>query len=153
MNPAEVYAGGRVPRRLPPAGVLYNGAVELRMTPLVELYEPENLPRVLAAGATLIGVNNRDLRTFVTDLEHTLRMREQVPEECLLVGESGIRNRADVERLEAAGVDAMLVGETLMSRADVGAAVDELLGAKTNLDRNQTAGIERRISSNNADVP
>jgi len=107
---------------------LFNAAVELRMTPLVELYEPENLPRVLAAGATLIGINNRDLRTFVTDLEHTLRMREQIPDECLLVGESGIRNRADVERLEAAGVDAILVGETLMSRTDIGAAVDELLG-------------------------
>jgi indole-3-glycerol phosphate synthase len=55
-------------------------------------------------------------------------MRAKVPENCLLVGESGIRTRADVERLEAAGVDAMLVGESLMAQGDIGAAVDELLG-------------------------
>jgi indole-3-glycerol phosphate synthase len=55
---------------------LHNEAVALGMTPLVELYEPENLARVFDAGATLIGVNNRDLRTFHTDLEHTLRLRE-----------------------------------------------------------------------------
>ncbi|HUY35026.1 MAG TPA: indole-3-glycerol phosphate synthase TrpC [Pirellulales bacterium] len=110
---------------------LHNEAIELGMTPLVELYEPENLPRVLAAGATLIGVNNRDLRTFATDLEHTLRMRDRIPDDCLLVAESGIRDRADVERLAAAGIDAILVGETLMSRADIGEAVDELLGRAT----------------------
>jgi indole-3-glycerol phosphate synthase len=55
-------------------------------------------------------------------------MAERVPDECVLVGESGIRTRADVLRLESAGVDAMLVGETLMAQADIGAAVDELLG-------------------------
>ena len=86
------------------------------------------LARVFDAGATLIGINNRDLRTFHTDLDHTLRLRERVPAECVVVGESGIRTRADVERLEAAGVDAMLVGETLMASPDIGAAVDELLG-------------------------
>lgn len=107
---------------------LHNRSLELGMTPLVELYEPANLPRVLAAGATLIGVNNRDLRTFEVDLEHTLRMREQIPDECLLVGESGIRTRADVLRLEQAGVDAILVGETLMASPNIGAAVDMLLG-------------------------
>jgi indole-3-glycerol phosphate synthase len=107
---------------------LHNEALELGLTPLVELYDPANLPRVLEAGATLIGVNNRDLRTFQVDLGHTLRMRAQIPENCLLVGESGIRTRADVVRLEAAGVDAMLVGESLMAQPDIGAAVDELLG-------------------------
>lgn len=107
---------------------LHNQAIELGMTPLVELYEPKNLERVLAAGASLIGINNRDLRTFHTDLAHTLRLRRQIPDECVVVAESGIRTRADVERLQAAGVDAMLVGETLMARPDIGAAVDELLG-------------------------
>jgi len=107
---------------------LHNEALELGLTPLVEFYDPENLPRVLAAGATLIGVNNRDLRTFHVDLDHTVRMRKQVPDECLLVGESGIHRRADVERLEAAGVDAMLVGERLMAQADIEQAVRELLG-------------------------
>jgi indole-3-glycerol phosphate synthase len=107
---------------------LHDEAVALGMSPLVELYEPENLQRVFDAGATLIGINNRDLRTFQTDLEHTLRMRDRIPDQCVLVSESGIRTRADVERLQAAGVDAILVGETLMASPDIGAAVDELLG-------------------------
>ncbi len=107
---------------------IHNAAVELGMTPLVELYDEENLQRVFDAGATLIGVNNRDLRTMVTDLDHTLRLRDKVPDQCVLVAESGIRTRADVERLAAAGVDAMLVGESLMRQPDIGAAVDALLG-------------------------
>jgi indole-3-glycerol phosphate synthase len=107
---------------------LFNAAFELGMTPLVELYEPENLTRVFDAGATLIGVNNRNLHTFQVDLAHTIRMRARIPDECVLVGESGIKTRADVERLEAAGVDAILVGESLTREADIGMAVDRLLG-------------------------
>jgi len=107
---------------------LFNETCELGMTPLVELYQPENLERVFDAGATLIGVNNRDLHTFTVDLEHTIRMRDRVPDQCVLVGESGIKTREDVMRLEAAGVDAMLVGESLMRENDIGAAVDRLLG-------------------------
>lgn len=107
---------------------LYNETVELGMTPLVELYEPSNLPRVLEAGATLIGVNNRNLHTFEVDLKHTLRMRREVPEDVVLVGESGIGSRADAEQLQKAGVDAMLVGESLMRQKDIGSAVDALLG-------------------------
>jgi indole-3-glycerol phosphate synthase len=107
---------------------LHNRAIELGMTPLVELYDPQNLQRVLDAGATLIGINNRDLHTFRTDLDHVLRLGERVPDRCVLVAESGIRTRADVLRLEAAGVDAILVGESLMVKPNVGAAVDELLG-------------------------
>jgi indole-3-glycerol phosphate synthase len=107
---------------------LHNEAIELGLTPLVEFYEPENLPRVLAAGAQLIGVNNRDLRTFEVDLAHTIRLRQQVRLDCVLVGESGIHTRADVLRLQEAGVDAMLVGESLMRQADIGAATRQLLG-------------------------
>ncbi len=107
---------------------LFNAICELGMTPLVELYEPENLQRVFDAGATLIGINNRNLHTFEVDLEHTIRMRQRVPDECVLVGESGIQTHGDVRRLEAAGVDAILVGESLMREADIGAAVDRLLG-------------------------
>jgi len=103
-------------------------ARSLGMAALVELYEPANLQRVFDAGATLIGVNNRDLKTFKVDLENTLRIRDRVPDQCVLVSESGIATRADVKRLEAAGVDAMLVGERLMSSADIGAEVDALLG-------------------------
>jgi indole-3-glycerol phosphate synthase len=107
---------------------LHQQAEELGLTPLVEFYEPENLEHVLAAGARLIGVNNRDLRTFHTDLQHTVRMRQRVPAAALLVGESGIHSRADAQVLEAAGVQAMLVGEHLMASPDIGAAVDRLLG-------------------------
>ena len=107
---------------------LHDKIVGLGMTPLVELYEPENLPRVLAIGARLIGINNRNLRTFEVDLDHTLRMRGQIPRDRIVVGESGIRTRADAERLQSAGVQAMLVGESLMASADIGLAVDRLLG-------------------------
>jgi indole-3-glycerol phosphate synthase len=106
---------------------LHNEIVALGMTPLVELYDSENLQRVLDAGATLVGINNRDLRSFKTDLHHTLRLREKVPDNCVLVAESGIRTRADVELLEKNGVDAILVGESLMKQPDIGAAVDALL--------------------------
>ncbi len=107
---------------------LFNEACELGLTPLVELYEPANLQRVFDAGATLIGVNNRNLHTFEVDLEHTIRMRKLVPDQCVLVGESGIRTRDDVLRLEKAGVDAMLVGESLTREPDIGAAVNRLFG-------------------------
>lgn len=107
---------------------LYGESLELGMTPLIELYEPGNLARVLDTGATLIGVNNRNLHTFEVDLDHTLRLRRQVPEGCVVVGESGVANRADALRLEAGGVDAMLVGESLMRQKDIGSAVDALLG-------------------------
>jgi indole-3-glycerol phosphate synthase len=107
---------------------LFNATCELGMSPLVELYEPGNLQRVFDAGATLVGVNNRNLRTFEVDLGHTIRMRDRVPDQCVLVGESGIKTRDDVMRLESAGVDAMLVGESLMREADIGAAVDRLFG-------------------------
>ena len=98
------------------------------MTPLVELHDPVNLSRVLGLGATLIGINNRDLHTFEVDLDHTLRLRREIPTDRVVVGESGIRTRQDAQRLEAAGVQAMLVGESLLARPDIGAAVDELLG-------------------------
>lgn len=100
----------------------------LGMAALVEFHDPANLPRVLAAGADLVGINNRDLRRFVTDLDLTLRLRDQVPPDVVLVSESGIKSRHDVERLEAAGIDAILVGETLMRSPDIGRAVADLLG-------------------------
>ncbi len=107
---------------------LQDRIVELGMTALVELHDGENLEKVLAVSPSLVGVNNRNLKTFEVDLEHTLRMRERISSDILLVGESGIRTRDDVLRLERAGVNAMLVGESLMRQADIGAAVRELLG-------------------------
>ena len=114
---------------LPSGQVLVAGGDDSRstVTNRVELYEPANLDRVLRIGAKLVGVNNRNLHTFKVDLEHSLRLRREVPSDRVFVSESGIRNRQDVERLAAAGVQAMLVGETLMARPDIGAAVDELL--------------------------
>ena len=106
---------------------LHNEAIELGMTPLVEFYEPANCERVLEAGATLVGVNNRDLHTFEVDLQHSVRMREQIPDNCVFVGESGIYGPEDARLLQAAGVDAMLVGEYLMRQPVIEDAVRDLL--------------------------
>ncbi len=118
---AEVLPGEQLPRLLAQTH-------ELGMQALVELYDADNLPRVLAAGAKLVGINNRDLRTMQVRLEHTIELASRVPADVCLVGESGIRGRADVERLQAAGVKAVLVGETLMRSPDMGAKLRELIG-------------------------
>lgn len=107
---------------------LYTCARELGMQSLIEIYEPENLPRVLKLDPPLVGINNRNLRTFVTDLNHSMSLAGQIPDGVLLVSESGIRSHADVARLNDAGIHAFLVGETLMRQPDIGQAVDELLG-------------------------
>jgi indole-3-glycerol phosphate synthase len=119
---AEILEGPMLPR-------LFQEAGELGMQALVELYDPGNLTRVLDSGARLIGVNNRDLRNFTTQLEHTLEVLARVPRDCCLVSESGIRTRADILRLGQAGVRAVLIGETLMRAPDMGAKLDELRGA------------------------
>jgi len=100
---------------------------------LVEVHDAAELDRALALGAPLIGVNNRDLRTFTVDLATTERLaaRLRTPpagREVLLVAESGIHSRADVERLRRAGAGAILVGESLMRHADLAAKTRELLG-------------------------
>jgi indole-3-glycerol phosphate synthase len=120
---AECLPGALLPR-------LLKETAELGLQALVELYEAENLPRVLDSGARLIGVNNRDLRTFETRLEHTLELASRLPADCCLVSESGIRTRQDVLWLQEAGVRAVLVGETLMRAPDIGAKLDELRGAR-----------------------
>jgi indole-3-glycerol phosphate synthase len=99
---------------------------------LVELYDAENLSRVVDSGARLIGINNRNLRTFVTRLEHTLELAARVPSHCCLVSESGIRDRKDILRLAEAGVRAVLIGETFMRAPDIGKKLDELLGKQKN---------------------
>jgi indole-3-glycerol phosphate synthase len=107
---------------------LFNEARDLDLQCLVELYDTENLTRVIDSGARLIGINNRDLRTFVTRLEHTLDLAHRVPGDCCLVSESGIRDRQDILRLGQSGVRAALIGETLMRAPDIGAKLSELLG-------------------------
>ncbi|MGH7171900.1 MAG: indole-3-glycerol phosphate synthase TrpC [Gemmataceae bacterium] len=107
---------------------LLRQAAELGLQALVELYDRANLPRVLASGARLIGINNRDLHTFQTRLEHTLDLIADLPSEVCLVSESGIRTRGDLERLQTAGVRAVLIGETFMRSSDIGAKLRELIG-------------------------
>jgi indole-3-glycerol phosphate synthase len=121
---AEVLTGPELP-------TLLTQTRALGMEALVELYDAENMPRVLDSGARLIGINNRNLRTFVTRLEHTLELAERVPRGCCLVSESGIRSRADILRLQEAGVRAVLVGETLMAAGDIGRKLDELRGIES----------------------
>jgi indole-3-glycerol phosphate synthase len=107
---------------------LHDLARELGMDALVEAHTEAELERALEIGATLVGVNNRDLDTFVTDLDLSLRLAPRVPPGITYVAESGIRTAGDVDRLGAAGVDAILVGESLMRQPDVGAAAAALAG-------------------------
>ncbi len=104
---------------------------ELGMEALVEVHTPEEARRALAAGARLIGVNNRDLRTFQVDLETTARVRSVLPPDVILVGESGIRDEADVGRMAAMGCHAILVGETFcrLPQARRAAAVRRFVAA------------------------
>jgi indole-3-glycerol phosphate synthase len=106
---------------------LYECIVGLGMTALIELYEPAHLERVLATGTRLVGVNNRDLHTFEVDLGHVIRLRERIPAGVTVVAESGIGRHEDVVRLRGEGIEAMLVGESLMRQSDVRAAVRRLL--------------------------
>jgi indole-3-glycerol phosphate synthase len=101
-------------------------ATKLGMDVLVEVHDGVELDRALATNATLIGINNRNLRTFETRLETTLDLRERVPADRLLVTESGIHAPADVARMRAAGVHAFLVGEAFMRAEDPGAELQRL---------------------------
>jgi indole-3-glycerol phosphate synthase len=102
---------------------------ELGMEPLVEVHTREELTRALAAGARIVGVNNRDLRTLEVRIETSLELIEAIPEDCIAVCESGLRAHDDLTRLRAAGFDAFLIGEHLMSQPDPGVALRVLLGS------------------------
>jgi indole-3-glycerol phosphate synthase len=106
-------------------------AEALGLDALVEVHSQGELERATRCGARLLGINNRDLRTFVTRLEVSESLAPLAPRDAMLVAESGLKTIADLERLEAAGVRAFLIGESLMAATDPGAALRELLGGST----------------------
>jgi indole-3-glycerol phosphate synthase len=110
-------------------GALLSLGRELGMEPLVEVHTPEELSRALAAGARILGVNNRDLRTLEVRVETSMELIAAIPDNCIAVCESGLRSHEDLTRLRAAGFDAFLIGEHLMSQPDPAEALRKLLGA------------------------
>jgi len=103
-------------------------AEDLGLSCLVEVHDEKEADIAVRAGARIIGVNNRDLKTFRVDLQNSIRLRKLIPEDVILVSESGISSRADVELLEENGVDAVLIGESLMRSTDIQTTMDELMG-------------------------
>lgn len=103
---------------------------ELGLEALVEVHTKVERDRALEAGAEIIGINNRDLRTFAVDLSTTMRLAHGIPEEIVSVSESGIKTHDDLKRLREAGVDAVLVGTALMEAEDIGAKIKELFNPR-----------------------
>lgn len=102
-------------------------ARERGLVPLVETHDPEDLDKLTGDPWELVGVNNRDLRTFEVDLENSIALAPRLPAAALKVAESAIRDRNDVERLRVCGFDAFLIGETLLLAAEPGRVLEELL--------------------------
>ncbi|MCJ7701998.1 MAG: indole-3-glycerol phosphate synthase TrpC [Anaerolineales bacterium] len=107
---------------------LLAGAHELGLEALVETHTPTEVKQALNVGARVIGVNNRDLHTFEVSLETSLQLRTLIPADRIMVAESGIHTREDVARLAASGIDAMLIGEGLVTAPDVAAKMREIMG-------------------------
>lgn len=105
-------------------------AHRLGLSALVEAHTAEEADRAVAAGARIVGVNNRDLKTFQVDVNTSIRLRKRIPEECLYVSESGIRTHEDVAKLYENGTNGVLIGETLMRAEDKKAMLDELRSGK-----------------------
>ena len=103
----------------------------LGLDALVEAHSAEELQTALDAGANLVGINNRDLKTFAVSLDVSFRLIDTVPEEVVAVSESGLRTAEDLERLRAAGFDAFLIGERFITEPDPGAALARLLSETT----------------------
>lgn len=112
----------------PTLATLHEEALSLGLHVLVEVHDATELARAVDVGASIIGINNRDLSTFTTDLKTTERLLADMPDDVVVVSESGIRTRADVEGLGDAGVDAILVGESILRADDPGQAALELAG-------------------------
>ncbi|WP_347274487.1 indole-3-glycerol phosphate synthase TrpC [Candidatus Kuenenia sp.] len=105
-----------------------NTAENLGMDCLVEAHSADELEKVLRTKATIIGINNRDLKTFRTDLEITFQLKAMIPEDKIVVSESGIKSRSDILKLQEHGIHAVLIGETLMKSDNIPSKLCELLG-------------------------
>jgi indole-3-glycerol phosphate synthase len=103
-------------------------AQELGMAVLFEVHDYGELVKALTVNASVIGINNRNLKTLSTDLAHSLTLKKEIPEDRIVVSESGIRTREDVIKVASAGIDAILVGTCLMESHDIGAGIDQLRG-------------------------
>ena len=101
-------------------------AKELGLSVLTETHDETEIERALKAGATILGVNNRNLKTFQVDFENTIRLRNLVPKEVLFISESGVKTPQDIARLDALGVDGVLIGETLMRAPNKTAMLQQL---------------------------
>jgi indole-3-glycerol phosphate synthase len=104
-----------------------NLAKSLRVTPLVEIHDEDDLKKISGLDLPLVGINNRNLKTFEVDLETTLRLKKGIPSSIKVISESGIKNPKDVSLLREAGVDAVLVGEVLMRAPQPASKIKELL--------------------------
>ncbi len=100
---------------------------ELGMDVLFEVHDEEDLEKAIFINADIIGINNRNLKTLNVDLSTTLRLKKDIPKDKIVVSESGIRNRIDVITLQKAGIDALLIGTSLIGSEDIGRKIDELL--------------------------
>jgi len=107
---------------------LQEAIIDLAMTPLIEVHNRRELDQVLELKPGLIGINNRDLATFKVNIDTTLELRSLIPKDVIVVSESGIHTREDVQSLENAGVNAILVGEALVKSSDPAATIRQLLG-------------------------
>lgn len=102
---------------------------DMGLAPVVEVHTEEDIKRALDAGADIIGINNRDLSTFRVDIDTTIRLSKFIPARCLLISESGIYSAEDILRLRVVGVDAVLVGTSIMKSDDINSKVRELVKA------------------------
>lgn len=105
-------------------------AQSLGLSALVEAHDEEEVRRAVKSGARIVGVNNRDLKTFQVDIANSLRLRRLVPDDVIFVSESGMRTAADIEALRKGRTDAVLIGETLMRSPDKRAALENLRGGR-----------------------
>ena len=125
---------------------LVERAQEIGLEPLVEVHDARELERALASGARLIGLNNRDLRTLAVDVEQAARLRELVPDDRLVIAESGVREPGIVARWRALGFDGALVGEALVRATDPAAAARAFVAAGAAPRRSGERGAPARRS-------